>query len=363
LAVLSLAPLVVAALLAAAGTTSTPRSHSATELVVTRDTLSLPSGCSPREVGTLLLRFLDAFNAGNREALERVFALGAPRGSQVPLYSVTERRSGVTTPWRYRVFYDRGALFSYFAERHARNERMALVEVQAAPSSRGHAVGLVVKVRREADDLPTWLSRFAVVKGGIDCEQGAIDLWNMGQSSRDEIRDICPHPPRWKPGVPAVACSFGPNAAAVSPTFVVTPSAVELPGRCNVTSVERRVRAVLSVFNLGFGPLFAKNFVRRGQFHPYTGTIKGSGFVGRGRIADFVRTRYRKGDGWTASRLLSPQGSAGLPTRAVYGLDFRVSYQGAVVAEHAGAKLVVDCRSGLLEKWVGPSVKLPPGKA
>jgi hypothetical protein len=361
LVVLSLVPLAIAALFAAAGTTSTQRSLTAAELVVTRDTISLPPGCSPREVGTLLLRFGDAFNAGDRGTLERVFAADALPGSQAPLYSVTERRFGVTTPWRYRVFYDRDALFAYFAERHAQNERMTLVDVQVGPSSRPRAVGLAVKVRRKGDDLPRWLSSFAVVKGGIDCEEGSIDLWNMGQSSRDEIRDICPHPPRWKPGAPAVACSRGPNAAAVGPGFVVTPARIDLPPRCNAAAVERRVRSALSVFNLGFGPDFAKHFALRGQFHPYTGSIKGQGFIGRGRIAGFVRTRYRKGDGWTASRLLSPQGSVGLPKRAVYGLAFRVSYQGAVVAEQAGAKLVVDCRSGLLTRWVGPSIKIPPG--
>jgi hypothetical protein len=361
-AVLSLAPLVTAALFAAAGT-STQRTLSAPELVVTRDTISLPMGCSPREVGTLLLHFMDAFNAGNREALERVVAVDGPPGSQAPIYSVTERRYGATAPWRHRAFFDRGDLFAYFAGRHAQNERMALVEVQVRPSSRPRAVGLVVKVRREADDLPRWLSPFAVVKGGIDCAEGAIDLWNMGQSSRDEIAYICPHPLRWKPGAPPVVCSGGPNAAAVAPGFVVTPARVNLPPRCNASAVERRVRGVLSVFNLGFGPLFAKHFALRGQFHPYTSAIKGTNVVGRGRIASFVRARYRKGDGWTASRPLSPQGSVGLPKHAVYGLEFRVSYQGAVIAEQVGAKLVIDCRSGLLQTWVGPSLKIPPGSA
>jgi hypothetical protein len=44
----------------------------------------------------------------------------------------------------------------------------------------------------------------------------------------------------------------------------------------------------------------------------------------------------------------------------VFGIDLRVSYQGAVVAEHVGAKLVVDCRSGLLQFWGGPAIKTPP---
>jgi hypothetical protein len=119
---------------------------------------------------------------------------------------------------------------------------------------------------------------------------------------------------------------------------------------------------MLVAFNAGFGDDVAKRIIARGQFHPYTGSIAGGGFVGKRAIARFVRARYRAGDGWTATRLVTPQGSVGLPAAAVYGLEFRVDYQGALFAEPAAAKLVVDCDSGLLARWVGPAIKTPPAK-
>ncbi|MEX0673216.1 MAG: hypothetical protein WD067_00485, partial [Gaiellaceae bacterium] len=41
------------------------------EIVVTRDSTALPSGCTPREAAELLVRFADAVNAGDMEALQR----------------------------------------------------------------------------------------------------------------------------------------------------------------------------------------------------------------------------------------------------------------------------------------------------
>jgi len=120
------------------------------------------------------------------------------------------------------------------------------------------------------------------------------------------------------------------------------------------------VRRALSTFNQGLGDDFAKRFVTDGQFHPYTRSIAGAGFVSRQAIARYVGTRYHAGDGWTATRLFTPQTSVGVPSKAVYGVDLRISHQGAAVAEHVGAKLVVDCGSGLLRAWIGPAIRRPP---
>jgi hypothetical protein len=43
-----------------------------------------------------------------------------------------------------------------------------------------------------------------------------------------------------------------------------------------------------------------------------------------------------------------------LPDEATYGLSLRVSQRGALV-RRGGARLIVDCRSGLLVTWVGPA--------
>jgi len=72
-----------------------------------------------------------------------------------------------------------------------------------------------------------------------------------------------------------------------------------------------------------------------------------------------VPARYKAGDGWTATSLLPPRGSVGLPEEAVYRLEFRVAHQGSSIADKAGAKLVVDCRIGKLQKWTGPALRVP----
>lgn len=90
------------------------------------------------------------------------------------------------------------------------------------------------------------------------------------------------------------------------------------------------------------------------QFHPYTFRIKGSGFTDRKAIVDFITERHRAGDGWSAVKLAAPTGDVGLPDRAIYALGFRITQRGAFI-RRGGAKLVVDCRSGLLLAWVGPA--------
>jgi hypothetical protein len=109
---------------------------------------------------------------------------------------------------------------------------------------------------------------------------------------------------------------------------------------------------MLRSFNLGDADRFARGFTSRGQFHPYTASIHGSGFIGRPKIAAFVRKRYAAGDGWTAIALHPPANFFG--DRAIYQLVLRVVNVG-----EGGAKLVIDCRSGLLSAWVGPGVSQP----
>ncbi|HEU0303247.1 MAG TPA: hypothetical protein VFR32_01570, partial [Gaiellaceae bacterium] len=105
--------------------------------------------------------------------------------------------------------------------------------------------------------------------------------------------------------------------------------------------------------------VFARQFVSRGQFHPYTASIGGRGFIGTKAMLRFVRARYKAGDGWTATALMPPLGSIGLPEEAVYLLRFRVTYQGTSVGDSVGAKLVINCRTGKLRQWTGPALRLP----
>lgn len=334
------------------------------EIVVTRESPTLPSGCTPREAAELLVRFAEAVSRGERKALARVFAVEegdhfiwrpAP---YFRWYSVTEARDGVR--WRHTAIYDIADLFPYFADRARQNERWQVIGLEVGPSSIPGAAGITYLIRREADDLPASVSRMAHGKGEIDCASQRIFVWSMAQD--DSVNaPPCPLPEGWKVGDSIVACArtgttgTGVNARAVLPDFRVVAGRVRAPVRCAPRSVAARVRAVLTAFNAGKGVAFARHFTRDGYFVPY-----GTGRTGRGAIARLVEERYAAGDGWTAAALKfdsvmrAESAPRAAPARAVYRLDLLLAARGQPL-RHGGAKFVVTCRSGLISKWVGPS--------
>jgi hypothetical protein len=103
--------------------------------------------------------------------------------------------------------------------------------------------------------------------------------------------------------------------------------------------------------------VFAAAFTRDANFQPYTATQPPLNLRGRPRIASFARRRAAKGDGWTAAKLDPPTGSEGLPREAVYGIALQVSSPKG--GGEGGVKLVIDCRSGLIARWVGPALAEP----
>jgi hypothetical protein len=338
-------------------------SGSSEEIVVTRDTVSLPSGCSPRQVAELIARFFAAFNEGDARMLDGLFeARTVPTGEPFRWYSVTE--SGV----RHRVVFDRRALLGYFAERHRHRERLRLLNVDMPGTFARLGIGVVLI--READDLVPGLGgrfRIAEAKGSIDCRRQRIHVWSMGMDMAPEhdlppnVSWSCPRPAGWEPGRPILTCSRGgrsPNAQEVTTPLLVRGSGVGLPKRCRLGSVRDRLLRLVRAFNIGAGDAAAAQFIRRGNLHPYTASITGYGFLGRGAIARFVGARYRLGDGWGIGSIGSPQGSVGLPAETVYGVGIRVTSRSRPHGE-GGTKLVVDCRSGLFRRWVGPALELP----
>lgn len=331
------------------------------EIVVTRDSISLPAGCTPRQVASLLMRFTTAFNRGDRAALTRLFPeqdppgrAREPDGTVFRWYSVTE------VTGRTVAFYDLKDLFPYFARRHLQGERLRLLSVDVGPSSRREAVGIGYALRREANDLPPNLSPYAHGKGEIDCRRQRIYVWSMGHGGREPVV-ACPRPADWTPVGPVLACArsgSAPNAQELAADFALGATRVPSPKRCGPSAVRARVESMLRTFNLGEADRFARGFAPAGQFHPYTGSISGVGFVGRPKIAAFARKRYVSGDGWTAIALQPPSGNVGLPERAIYQLMLRITTRTVTFAE-GGAKLVVDCRSGLVTAWIGPGVRQP----
>lgn len=147
-----------------------------------------------------------------------------------------------------------------------------------------------------------------------------------------------------------------PPAQPVAPEFVIDGTDVLLSGPCEPRRVARRVIALLDAFNNGRARAFSRGFAVRAEFHPYNGTaLAPPPGRGRWRIERFVGRRHKARDSWTATRLTPPQTSPPAPpANAVYGLSFRVrvgSYDRV-----RGSKLVIDCRSGNIDRWVGPAL-------
>jgi hypothetical protein len=340
------------------------------DIVVTRDSGALPSGCTPREAAELLVRFADAVSTGDMPALDLLFAVEDPPGRALEpagtvfrWYSVSEGRNG-NRPWRHTAVYDRADLFAYFAERHRHGESWQVVGLDVAPAGWiAGAAGVTYVIRRDADDLPPPLTRFAIGKGSIDCAAQRIFVWSMGQDVA-ESRPPCPLPADWSPGVPIVACSrgeaptepSGPTARAALPDFRIVGSSARFPKPCAPQVVATRLRSALAAFNAGRGATFAIRFTPRGEFHPYTAS-PGTQKIGRTAIARFAAARYAAGDGFTAAVVRAPTRR---PVRrpAVYAVELVLTARDSTL--RAGlAKVVVDCRSGLIRRWVGPATPLP----
>jgi hypothetical protein len=353
--------LVVSACAVAAGASvaSTP---AATDALVTRDSRSLPAGCSPRDVAGLLNGFFDAFNRGDMQALDEIWTSedspGRPVGStgrEFLWYAVTEGGSIRRGPWRHRSIYDRPELLGYFAERHGQKERMELVAVRATRATEPWRVGISFVVRRTADDLPSGLGgrqRIAGGKGVVDCERRRLQMWTMGMNTAKPRQDYppggpglpCPRPARWSPVNPVVACSGGANAPAVSDEF--NASHAGSLGRCEPRPVSLRLRRALSAFNAGSADVFARQLSRASAFRPRRDALRS-----RRAVTRYVLARYHAGEGWTATQLERVG-------RGRYRLLLSIVHQTRTIGR--GSVLVtVNCASGFISSWLGPAVRTP----
>lgn len=184
-------------------------------MIVTRDNLSLPAGCRPRQVAEVVAGFVDAFNQGDRQQISRFLRLAGDPGP------------GGATPWswyaapdgnpergknRIVTYYDQDKLLTYFAERWEQNERLGLLMAAVIGEGQNKEVGADLALTRAADDLNTASGgsrRLAQAKVVIDCGERKIIRWVMDmQKTNERISGLrtCPRPPGWKPGTAVVAC-------------------------------------------------------------------------------------------------------------------------------------------------------------
>jgi hypothetical protein len=133
--------------------------------------------CASAEVGSVVVRFVDAFNAGNLARLDRLFA----RKPDFRWYATD-------APGRrfFPISRDRAGLIHYFARRHGRGERLELrsLSINGNTDARPKPYGnFDYRLVRSADDLsPTNYQG----KGALHCyrsRQDAIIVWSMARAA------------------------------------------------------------------------------------------------------------------------------------------------------------------------------------
>ena len=130
--------------------------------------------CTSLHVRSTVGAFIRAFNAGDQETLDRVFADSAT----FRWYST----NGPGARLRARA-RDRESLSRYFAKRHARSEQLRVRRLRFRGNSEGHG-HFVFAVTRRADDMRPRVFRG---KGAMECEgasRGRIIVWSMARASR-----------------------------------------------------------------------------------------------------------------------------------------------------------------------------------
>lgn len=161
--------------------------------------------------------------------------------------------------------------------------------------------------------------------------------------------------------VPAGAAlgAYHYNAPPVAPDFTIGSTTLPLSGSCAPDRVARHLIARLDAFDSGRARAFSRGFLSRATsatliFNPYDGErLPGYRPSSRTRpgIERIARGLHARGDGWTATRLQPPTGSAG--DRAIYHLSLRVTRRDAP-PYNAGVKVIVACDTGRITRWNGP---------
>jgi hypothetical protein len=139
---------------------------------------SLPAGCSPDEVATVMHQFLDAFNHGDQQALRAYFKPQDPAHWSQAAYEKEFQVFGVgkTEQTPEFVASDLPALFEYFAQRHAHGEKLALLSLEVNESWAPDRVELAFNLTRVADDVPL---HALVAKGALVCSTHQFVVWQM----------------------------------------------------------------------------------------------------------------------------------------------------------------------------------------
>ena len=214
-------------------------------------------------------------------------------------------------------------------------------------------------------DLPPGESEFragltgprgaSVVHATVDCESLWLLTWDPApQQSGFTSAGPCPQPKGWMASGPTVACAGLPTAWETSDDFTVKVVAKNL-GRCASSRARARAVSLLHAFDYGEATAFAKEFLPKGTFQPYTASLP-LAINGRPAITAFVQRRIVAADGWTATSLSGPLERT--KTTATYGIALVAFSSGRPVGA-GNARMTLDCKSGLIRSWRGPALPLP----
>lgn len=151
----------------------------------------LPAGCDLGRAAGVVTGFVDAFNRGDQAALATFFPAATignePVGpGRMGWFAVTGAEGGFNPGF---IAWSRKDLLPYLAERHAKHERLRLLQIQVAGSLDG-VVNMGFDVARQADDIP---AHVAGGKGALDCGARTIVVWNLGD--RESLQDFINPPP------------------------------------------------------------------------------------------------------------------------------------------------------------------------
>jgi hypothetical protein len=327
--------LVAAAVAAGTATATTGRPG---DVYVTRDSLDLPTGCSPREVAATVVRFLGAIDSGSESEIARYLA---PPGTEPPGFQWVS----VTGPNGHFAAYSSGAAARYLANQ---GEFYFLRELDVGRSWVKNSVALGFTIWRRPSGASEALQSHG--KAEIHCPSKTIYVWSMA----DGMASFCAAPSWWSPILAPLVCVRGgrtTNADEVAPSYRPPTTSVPLTSRCTPAAVETRVLTLLRAYNIGDGRAFARGFhtSRVGRLERLR--LRDLRLKSLPALASYVSERYGAGVGWTLLDL-DPPARAGGPYRLL--VQVRVRRQGRPY--DAVGKVFVDCRTGLIRRLALPSI-------
>lgn len=143
-----------------------------------------------------------------------------------------------------------------------------------------------------------------------------------------------------------------PSPGSPSPSPPPAGTTLSLPPNCRPQAVTARLRSVVAALDRGDGQGLAAAFTVNTHWEVYQHFAPAPPLTSRAAIASFAQQTSARHDRWQLAALEPPVGNGGLPDTAVYAASITVRNNSLYT--HSGAKVVIECRTGLIKRMVGP---------